>query len=126
MDTPDLHRDAEKAIQKVAVELLSGPDRPTAIFCGNASDAEIVYLQATAMGLSLPDDLSLVCINSAWREHGLAGKISSVVVDEHKIGARAAQLLHDMRNGKIEIDSNDQIVFPVSFQFGETLGQAKN
>jgi GntR family transcriptional regulator, arabinose operon transcriptional repressor len=125
MDTPDLHRDAEKSIQKVVAEVLSGPDRPSAIFCGNASDAEIVYLQAIAMGLSVPDDLSLICINSAWREHGLAGKISSVVVDEHKIGSKAAQMLHDMRNGKMEIDSNDQIVFPASFQLGETLGSNK-
>jgi GntR family transcriptional regulator, arabinose operon transcriptional repressor len=115
---------AEKAIQYVLTDLFAGPDRPTAIFCGNAPDAEVVYLHCLASGLKIPEDLSLMYVGSRWREHGLAGRISCVAIDEYDIGARAARLLNEMRTGQRPLDNDEQFVFPAELLPGETLGPA--
>lgn len=115
---------AREALQKTVLELLSGNDRPTAIFCGNVTDGEQVYLQAEAAGFKVPRDLSIMSFGSTWRGHGLSQRISGVVVDEHALGARAAALLHQMRRGERAFDSDERIEFPVTLYMGETLGPA--
>jgi DNA-binding LacI/PurR family transcriptional regulator len=72
----------------------------------------------------IPRDLSLIYFGGTWREHGLAERISCVAVDEHGIGARAAELLHEMRSGKRAIDNDERIVFPVTVWPGETVAEA--
>ena len=113
---------AVEALQSSIAKLLAQPNRPTAIYCGNGNDAEIVYLQATKMGLSVPGDISLVCFNSTLRGHGLANRISTVAVDECELGRRAAELLHEMRTGKRAIDNEERFEFPASLLPGETVG----
>jgi GntR family transcriptional regulator, arabinose operon transcriptional repressor len=113
------------AIDAALPRILSKPDRPTAIFCGSLFEAEQIYLQAGGLGLEIPRDLSLIYVGSTWREGALAQRISSVCVDEREIGARAAQLLHEMRTGNRALDNNEQIVFPTSLFIGETLGEAR-
>jgi DNA-binding LacI/PurR family transcriptional regulator len=110
------------AICAALKQLLSKPDRPTAIFCGSVNEAEQVYLQCNELGLSIPGDVSLLCFGSKWREGALAQRISGVCVDEYAIGIRAAELLHEMRVGKRPIDNNEQVIFPLSLFEGETLG----
>ncbi|MCC6125745.1 MAG: GntR family transcriptional regulator [Pirellulales bacterium] len=115
---------AEKAIQQYLTGVLAAPDRPTAIFCGNAPDAEVAYLHATAAGLKIPEDLSLAYVGSSWREHGLAGRITCIAIDEYEIGAQAARLLNEMRSGERPLDNGEQFVFPAALLPGETLGPA--
>jgi LacI family xylobiose transport system transcriptional regulator len=45
---------------RIAYELLSGPDRPTAIFAGNDVQAMGVYQAARELDLRIPEDLSVV------------------------------------------------------------------
>ncbi len=45
---------------RAALELLRGPDRPTAIFTGNDVQALGVYQAARELGLRIPEDLSVV------------------------------------------------------------------
>jgi GntR family transcriptional regulator of arabinose operon len=115
---------AVEALQNSIAKLLSQPNRPTAIYCGNGNDAEIVYLQATKMGLSIPGDISLVCFNSTLRGHGLANRITTVAIDECELGRRAAELLHDMRTGKRALDNEERFEFRASLLPGETVGPA--
>jgi DNA-binding LacI/PurR family transcriptional regulator len=115
---------AAAAIHRALEEMFAQPAHPTAVFCGNLPDAEQVYLQANALGLMIPRDLSLIYFGGTWREHGLAERISCVAVDEHGIGARAAELLHEMRTGKRAIDNDERIVFPVTVWPGETVAEA--
>jgi GntR family transcriptional regulator, arabinose operon transcriptional repressor len=115
---------APAAIRRALTEMFARPNRPTAIFCGNLPDAEQVYLQAESFGLKIPRDLSLIYFGGSWREHGLAQSISCVAVNEHEVGARAAQLLHEMRSGKRPLDDSERIEFPVSLLAGETIGPA--
>jgi GntR family transcriptional regulator, arabinose operon transcriptional repressor len=103
---------------------LSGAERPTAIFCGNAPDAEVAYLEALALGLKIPEDLSLIYIGSKWREEGLAKRIACIGIDEFQIGAQAARLLNEMRSGQRPLDNDEQFVFPPELLLGETLGPA--
>jgi LacI family transcriptional regulator len=104
--------------------LFTAPDRPTAIFCGNVTDAEQVYLHAESCGLKVPRDLSLIAFGGTWRAHGLAERISSVVVDECALGARAAEVLNEMRSGRRALDSDERIEFAVTYLPGETIGPA--
>lgn len=111
-----------KSIQVALDQLFAAADRPTAIFCGNVTDAEQVYLHAESSGLKVPRDLSLIAFGGSWRAHGLAERISSVVVDECALGARAAEVLNEMRSGKRALDSDERIEFPVTYLPGETIG----
>lgn len=45
---------------RAGMRVLSGPDRPTGLFCFNDRMAMGVYHAATALGLAIPDDLSIV------------------------------------------------------------------
>ncbi|MDO5049406.1 MAG: LacI family DNA-binding transcriptional regulator [Actinomycetaceae bacterium] len=47
-------------VDAAAHELLTLPDRPTAIFCFNDATAAGVYRAARRLGLSIPDDVSVV------------------------------------------------------------------
>ena len=110
-----------------ALEKLSADsDRATAIFCGNIGHAEQIYLQAEELGLKIPRDLSLIAFGGTWRGHGLAERITCAAVDEHKVGARAAELLREMRAGKRPLDSDERIEFPVTMLPGDTLGPNQN
>lgn len=117
--------EVEKAVHRVLERLFASADRPTAIFCGNLPDAELVYLQAESFGLKIPRDLSLIYFGGTYRDHGIAQRLSCVAVDEHEIGAKAAELLHEMRNGKRPLDDDEQFEFPVSLLSGDTVGSAQ-
>lgn len=45
---------------EAAVDMLKGPNRPTAIICGNDQIALQIYSAAAALGLSVPGDLSIM------------------------------------------------------------------
>jgi LacI family transcriptional regulator len=45
---------------EAALEMLSRPDRPTAVICGNDKIAMHVYAAAAALGLAIPQDLSVM------------------------------------------------------------------
>jgi DNA-binding LacI/PurR family transcriptional regulator len=111
-------------LQKTVLQLLGKKDRPTAIFCGNVTDAEQVYLQAESAGYKVPRDLSVMSFGGTWRGHGLAERISGPVVDEHALGARAAAVLHEIRRGERAIDNDERIEFPVTLYRGGTLAAA--
>jgi GntR family transcriptional regulator, arabinose operon transcriptional repressor len=117
--------ESERAIRAALAKLFAEADRPTAIFCGSSTDAEVIYFEAHALGLKIPGDLSLIHFGSTWRKPGLAQRLSCIAVDEFEMGASAVRLLHEMRAGQRPLDSNEQIVFPASLLPGETLGPAR-
>ena len=113
---------ARAAIHKAVSELLNKSDRPTALFCGNVTDAEQIYLQAEAAGFKVPRDVSIMSFGGTRNGHGLAQRISGPMVDEHAVGKRAAELLHQMRRGERALDNDERIEFPITLYGGETLG----
>jgi GntR family transcriptional regulator, arabinose operon transcriptional repressor len=113
--------DCPNLIKTALTKLLFGPARPTALFCGNLPDAELVYLFATEMGLQVPQDLSIIHFGGTQRGGGLAQRLACVAVDEHQLGAIAGRLLTEMKSGKRSFNSDETVVLPVSFLPGETV-----
>jgi DNA-binding LacI/PurR family transcriptional regulator len=105
-------------------EMLCDAERPTAIFCGNQTDAEQVYLLAPELGMRIPRDLSVIHFGGTWRNGPLAQRLACVAVDEHELGVRASQLLSEMRDGNRPLNSDKCVLLPVSLLPGDTLASA--
>ena len=115
---------AQPAVREALRVWNTSQERPTAIFCGSSPDAEQIYLLASELGWRIPEDLSLIYFGGTWPNGVLAERITCVAVDEQAIGARASELLNEMRSGARPIDDQERIVFPVTLMPGETLGTA--
>ena len=102
--------------------MLAQKDAPTAIFCSDDVEAEMVYLLATHMGYKVPQQLSLVGFGGTWRSGAVRERLASVVVNEQELGMRAAKILHEIRTGRRRLDSDKQILMPLSLLAGQTLG----
>ncbi|MEE9403564.1 MAG: LacI family DNA-binding transcriptional regulator [Algisphaera sp.] len=73
-------------------EVLSQPDRPTAIVTVSITDAIHVYVAAQSLGLSLPKDLSLIAFDSE-AAFGRHLNIDAMVVPEYQEGREAVRML---------------------------------
>ena len=102
--------------------MCQGPDRPTAIFTTWDAAAEMIYLLLGHFGLRVPEDIFLVGEGGPVRLGAIIQKLSSVIVQEEEIGRQAAKLLCQMRDGERPIDNDEEIVVPLSFYEGQTLG----
>lgn len=81
------------AARATAAALLSGPDRPTAVFAANNVLAEGVWRAAGDLGLSIPADLSVVSFDDApWMSLVVPG-LTAVDQDEEALGAAAVNRL---------------------------------
>jgi len=104
-------------------EILARPNRPTAFFALFDDVAEMIYIAATARGLEMPRDLSLISFGGSHRSGVLGGLISTVTGDEIWAGKKAVALLAEMCAGKRDIRSNEEVDIPLKFYEGETVGQ---
>ncbi|MPV36644.1 substrate-binding domain-containing protein [Georgenia subflava] len=78
-----------------AAALLADPDHPTAVFAANNVLAEGVWRASADLGLTIPDDLSLVSFDDApWMSMVTPG-ITAVAQDAVAIGSAAVDLLLD-------------------------------
>lgn len=81
--------ESKEAYQKTR-ELLSSPERPTAILCFNDWVALDVIAAATDMGLSVPRDLSVVGFADLQMSAKMRPRLTTVAQDPKEIGRRAA------------------------------------
>lgn len=79
--------------------LLSGPDRPTAIFIMNDLMAGGVIEAANEAGLRLPDDLSLVGFDNRECSYSYFPKLTTMGLPLNEMGMVCAQKLIRMING---------------------------
>jgi LacI family transcriptional regulator len=82
-----------EAGRTAADALLSGRPRPTAIVAANDLIALGVLDAAAAIGLSCPDDLSVIGFNDMAFVDRMQPPLTTVRVDEYELGLRAARLL---------------------------------
>lgn len=82
-----------RGVERVATELITGPDAVTAIVASDSRIALDVFRAAHAAGRRIPDDLSLVAFDDAdWT--ALTNPAITVMSQPiHQIGAEAARLL---------------------------------
>jgi LacI family transcriptional regulator len=85
---------------KAGIELLSRPERPTAIFAGTDIAALGVFRAAAELGLRIPDDLSLVGYNNTALADLDPVQLSSVDQAGHQMGRAAATLLLERIDGR--------------------------
>ncbi len=79
-----------------ARELLDRPDRPTAIFAANDLTAIRTMEVAAQLGLSVPDDLSVVGFDDVPDASQFAIPLTTVAQPLHEMGRRAMELLLDI------------------------------
>jgi LacI family transcriptional regulator len=79
---------------EAAHELLSAPDRPTALFCFNDRMAMGAYHAAAELGLLIPQDLSVVGFdNQELIAEGLRPGLTTVALPHYEMGAWAVETL---------------------------------
>ncbi len=102
-------------------DLLSREIRPTVLFCSFDTLAELLFVLLSQRGLKVPQDVSIIGFGGTCRGDGLSGRLSSVVIDELALGAKAIDLLDRMRQGKIPLQINKTENISVGFNPGQTL-----
>lgn len=76
----------------VAMEMLSQPNRPTAIICGNDRIAMLVYSAAARLGIMIPEDLSVIGFDDFETiSGGMRPKLSTIELPYFEIGRRAVR-----------------------------------
>ncbi len=83
--------------EEVARRVLAGTDRPTAVFAVNDNTAIGVLAAAQALGLSVPDDLSVVGYNDVPVSARLPQPLTTVRVPFDQIASAALELLDEAR-----------------------------
>jgi len=86
--------------RKATEELLSRPNPPTAIICGNDALAFGVQIAAKAKGVRIPQDLSVAGFNDFEYAAHLDPPLTTVRVNLEEIGRASGKMLLDMIGGK--------------------------
>ncbi|WP_165971295.1 LacI family DNA-binding transcriptional regulator [Microbacterium oleivorans] len=84
---------------RIARELLSSPTRPTAVFTCNDNMALGVYSAAHALGLSIPDDVSVIGFDDVVEARLASPPLTTIRQPISAIGAAAMRSLLDIREG---------------------------
>jgi LacI family transcriptional regulator len=84
----------------LGMDLLDRPDRPTAVFAGNDRQALGVYEAARQLGLSIPEQLSVVGFDDLPLARWVSPPLTTVRQPLVEIGATAAELLIQLIDGR--------------------------
>jgi LacI family transcriptional regulator len=88
----------------LAREVLSRPDRPTALFCYNDRMAMGAYRAATELGLDIPRDLSIVGFdNQELIAANLFPGLTTVALPHYEMGVWAVETLVQLLRGEAEV-----------------------
>ena len=92
-------------------------ERPTAVIALNDRVALGVYQAAQQLGLSIPDDLSVVSFDDSDLARWLNPGLSSLAIPHYEMGRRAVEILVDDPSGtRIEL-------LPMPFRARESIGR---
>lgn len=88
---------------RAARELLSLPDRPTAVFAANDLSAVRLLDTAQEMGIRVPEELSIVGFDDVPEAAATTPQLTTVAQPLHEMGAQALRMVLDMmRTGEPE------------------------
>jgi DNA-binding LacI/PurR family transcriptional regulator len=85
-----------------ARQMLSGADRPTAIFAASDLYAKEVYQAAAEKGLRIPDDLSVVGFSDDDFAEEMSPPLTTVHQPPYEIGRRAAEIVLGRSSARIK------------------------
>lgn len=86
--------------REAAVQMLSSPHRPTAIFAANDLSALSIIDVAHELGLSVPEDLSVIGFDDVPEAARAALPLSTVRQPMQRLGAAAATMVLALMNGE--------------------------
>jgi LacI family transcriptional regulator len=113
---PELHRDGEFAYEsghQWARDLLSLPDPPTALFCGNDVMAFGALDAARRLGISVPDQLSVVGYDDIDMAAWAAFDLSTINQPLAQMAKAAARMMVSRIESDAQLEPRTQI-FPAS------------
>ncbi|MBC8134810.1 MAG: LacI family DNA-binding transcriptional regulator [Fibrella sp.] len=96
----DSWRDAAHKAVSIVMAWQALPDPPTAVLCANDVLAAAVVGAAIAIGLSVPENLSVVGIDDSVEARDAIVPLTSVAVPVHKIGQEAVRSLLRLMAGE--------------------------
>lgn len=82
--------------RRAAVRLLSMSPRPTAIFAANDMTAVGVLREALALGIKVPDALSIVGLDDVWLAAETDPPLTTVALPRYEIGQLAMRMLFEL------------------------------
>ena len=83
-----------------ALALLSGPERPTGIFCFSDTMAIGMYFAAAALGLRIPQDVSVIGFDAMpLIDRSLTPPLTSVALPHAEMAAWAVERLYEQLEG---------------------------
>jgi len=88
------------AARRAALELLSDPERPTAVYCDDDLLAGGVYLAARELGLRIPEDVSVVGFDDLPFARVFDPPLTTIAIDPEELGATAFELLAKLMRGE--------------------------
>jgi DNA-binding LacI/PurR family transcriptional regulator len=108
-----LDRD-EGAVRNELETLLSpnNPHRPTAFLCGNDHVALMLMKQTGALGLKIPQDLSIVGFDNLRFVEHLSVPLTTVDQPKQEMGRRAAEMLFERINTKATTPARYEVFRP--------------
>ncbi len=88
-------------VHREALDILSMPNRPTALICGNDEMALQAYLAALHLGLRIPDDVTIVGFDDFRTVSlGLKPELTTVALPYYDLGWQGADMLDQLVQGK--------------------------
>ncbi|THK38400.1 LacI family DNA-binding transcriptional regulator [Ensifer sp. MPMI2T] len=85
-----------------AREILIQPDRPTAIICGNDEMALQVYIAALGLGLSIPNEVSIVGFDDFRTvSHAVKPELTTAALPYYDLGYCGAERLERLLEGEV-------------------------
>lgn len=118
--------DYEQELLTTLEAMFERPDPPTAIFTTFDSLAELIYLLLGKLGKRVPEEVSLLGFGGTVRNGAIQSRLSSITVDEIAIGQKAAELLTQMKQGTLPIDTAEVFAMPINVSTGQTLAPPPN
>jgi len=89
--------------RRAAEHILRMPRRPTALVVANINAALGALHAARAMGVSIPEDLSVVAVHDAWTAEHTWPAITAVRMPQYELGLEGARaLVRRMAGGPVE------------------------
>jgi len=90
-----------EGVDKVVDELKKIPQLPTAMFCCNDVEAIALYKAFSVMGISVPDDISIIGFDDIESSTSVSPELTTMHINKEAMGsARLKNLLKDERSGK--------------------------
>jgi len=81
------------------INAMKGPNRPTALFACNDILASFIYIAVKRLGLSIPDDISVVGYEGVYLGSVIDPPLTTVATPIQEMGRKACQVLIDKIEG---------------------------